>query len=69
MENKLTDNSTAVVEKVSKKQIKQTQAEIKLSEDDAVSNLVKVAFEMTDEELDKAIAFLDKKIELLKKLK
>ena len=69
MENKLTDNSTAVVERVSKKQIKQTQAEIKLSEDDAVSNLVKVAFEMTDEELDKAIAFLDKKIELLKKLK
>ena len=68
MENNLNDNPVSVVEKVSMQQIKQVQSELKSSENKTISNLIEAACALNDEEIDKAIAFLDKKLEMLKKL-
>ena len=70
MENNNLNNETApVVEKVSLKQVKQEKAQASIEENEVLNKLVNSALAMTDEERLKAIAFLDKKLQILKKLK
>lgn len=68
MENKINNNSTAAVEKVSLKQIKQEKESIAASEDKVVTDLINAVLALNDEELDMAIAFVNKKLEKLEKL-
>ena len=70
MENNNLNNETApVVEKVSLKTVKQEKAQASIEENEVLNKLVNSALAMTDEERLKAIAFLDKKLQILKKLK
>ena len=68
MENKINNNSTAAVEKVSLKQIKQEKESIAASEDKVVTDLINAVLALNEEELDMAIAFVNKKLEKLEKL-
>lgn len=67
--NNLNNETAPVVEKVSLKQVKQEKAQASIEENEVLSKLVNSALAMTDEERLKAIAFLDRKLQILKKLK
>jgi hypothetical protein len=67
--NNLNNETAPVVEKVSLKTVKQEKAQASIEENEILSKLVSSALAMTDEERLKAIAFLDKKLQILKKLK
>lgn len=70
MENELLNNEPApVVEKVTIKDVKQEKEKIDFEEDTPVNNFVKAAMALNDKELDKAIAFINKKLEILKNKK
>lgn len=70
MENEnLNEQPTPIVEKVSVKQLKQEQNKLDLEENTPINNLIKSMMALEGEDLDKAIAFVEKKIEILKKLK
>lgn len=70
MENEnLNEQPAPVVEKVSLKEIKQDQNSIDLEEDTPMNNLIKSMMALKGEDLDKAIAFVNKKLEILKKLR
>ena len=67
MENELLNNEPApVVEKVTIKDVKEEKEKIDFNEDTPVNNFVKAAMALNDKELDKAIAFINKKLEKLK---
>lgn len=70
MENEnLNEQPAPKVEKVSVKQLKQEQSKLDLEENTPINNLIKSMMALKGEDLDKAIAFVEKKIEILKKLK
>ena len=67
MENELLNNEPApAVEKVTLKDVKEEKEKIDFEEDTPVNNFVKAAMALNDKELDKAIAFINKKLEKLK---
>ena len=67
--NNLNNETAPVVEKVSLKQVKQEKAQASIEENEILNKLVNSALAMTNEERLKAIAFLDRKLQILKKLK
>lgn len=68
--NDLTTQEPApVIEKVSLKEISQEQDVIDLEEDTPINNLIKSMMALEGKDLDRAIAFVEKKLEILKKLK
>lgn len=70
MENELINNEPApTVEKVSVKDLKNEKSKIELEQNTPVNNFVKAAMALSDEDLDKAIAFVNKKLEILKNKK
>jgi len=70
MENELINNEPApTVEKVSIKDLKDEKSKIELEQDTPVNNFVKTAMALSDEDLDKALAFVNKKLKLLKNKK
>lgn len=70
MENELINNEPApTVEKVSVKDLKDEKSKIELEQDTPVNNFVKAAMALSDEDLDKAIAFVNRKLEILKNKK
>lgn len=70
MELNLSNNDqNSIVEKVSKKDIKKEQAQISLEENNSINNLIKVASKLSLEDLKRAVAFVNKKIELLRNKK
>ena len=70
MELNLSNNDqNSIVEKVSKKNIKKEQAQISLEENNSINNLIKVASKLSLEDLKRAVAFVNKKIELLRNKK
>ena len=58
-----------VIEKVSIKDLDQERLNLDLEDDNLVNNLIKSMLALNEEELKKAIDYLDKKIEILKNLK
>jgi hypothetical protein len=58
-----------VIEKVSLEDLDQERVMLDLEEDNLVNNLIKSMLALNNDELSKAIDYLDKKIEVLKKLK
>ena len=70
MENELINNEPApAVEKVSVKDLKNEKSKIEFEQDTPVNNFVKAAMALSDEDLDKAIAFVNRKLEILKNKK
>lgn len=70
MENELINNEPApTVEKVSIKDLKDEKSKIELEQDTPVNNFVKTAMALSDEDLDKALAFVNKKLKILKNKK
>lgn len=70
MENEnLNEQPAPVVEKISVEELKQEQNKLDLEENTPINNLIKSMMALEGEELDKAIAFVNKKLEILKKLK
>ena len=70
MENELINNEPApVVEKVSIKDLKEEKAKIDFEQDTPVNNFVKTAMALSDEDLDNALAFVNKKLEILRNKK
>ena len=64
-----TEQPAPVIEKVSLKNIETERNDIELEADDPINNLIKAALELDEEYLKKAIAFIDKKLEILKNKK
>ena len=58
-----------VIEKVSIKDLDQERLNLDLEDDHLVNNLIKSMLALNEEELKKAIEYLDKKIEILKNIK
>lgn len=58
-----------VIEKVSIKDLDQERLNLDLEDDNLVNNLIKSMLALNEEELRKAIDYLDKKIEILKNIK
>jgi len=58
-----------VIEKVSIKDLDQERLNLDLEDDNLVNNLIKSMLALNEEELKKAIEYLDKKIEILKNIK
>lgn len=71
MEENLINNEkpAPAVEKVSMKTVKQEKALASAENDEIINNLINSALAMNEEELQKAIAFVQKKIDILKKIK
>lgn len=70
MENELLNGEPApVVEKVTLKDVRNEKEKIDFEEDTPVNNFIKAAMALNDKELDKAIAFINKKLEILKNKK
>lgn len=70
MENEnLNEQPAATIEKINLKELKHEQDLLNLDEDTPINNLIKSMMNLRGEELDKAIAFVNKKLEILKKLK
>lgn len=71
MENNIVNGEQPVssVTKVSKTDLKTEQNKKSLEENTPVSNFVNTAMSLNDKDLDKAIAFINKKLEILKKKK
>lgn len=57
------------IEKISTKEIKNEQVKLDLEEDTPINNLIKSMIALEGEDLDKAIALVEKKLDILKKLK
>lgn len=57
-----------VIEKVSIKDLDQERLNLDLEDDNLVNNLIKSMLALNEEELKKAIEYLDKKIEILKNI-
>lgn len=69
-ENLINKNEpTPVVEKVSIKTVRQEKASVEAENNEVINNLVNSALSMNEEEIQKAIAFVQKKIDILKKIK
>lgn len=64
-----TEQPAPVIEKVSLKNIETERNDIELEADDPINNLIKAALELDEEDLKKAIAFINKKLEILKNKK
>ncbi len=70
MENELLNGEPApIVEKVTLKDVRNEKEKIDFEEDTPVNNFIKAAMALNDKELDKAIAFINKKLEILKNKK
>lgn len=71
MENEIINEEQAapVIEKISLMDLNQERVMLDLEENNLVNNLIKSMLALNDEELKKAINYLDKKIEILKKIK
>lgn len=57
-----------VIEKVNLNEINQEQNLLDLEEDTPINNLIKSMMALKGKDLDRAIAFVEKKLEILKKL-
>lgn len=71
MENNIVNGEQPVssVEKISKIDLKTEQNKMSLEENTPVNNFINTVMSLNDKELDKAIAFINKKLEILKKKK
>ncbi len=71
MENEIINEEqpAPIIEKVSLEDLDQERVMLDLEEDNLVNNLIKSMLALNSDELSKAIDYLDKKIEILKKLK
>lgn len=71
MENNIVNGEQPVssVEKISKTDLKTEQNKMSLEENTPVNNFINTVMSLNDKELDKAIAFINKKLEILKKNK
>lgn len=63
------EQQTPVIEKVSLKNIEAERAELEMDEDNPFDRFIETSLKLNDEDLDKAIAFLKKKLEILKNKK
>ena len=68
-ENLNKEQPAPVVEKVTKKVLKKEKNKIDIETDKVVSNFINTIMTLSDEDLDKALAFVNKKIEIFKKMK
>lgn len=71
MENIELDNGqpAPTIEKISTKEIRNEQVKLDLEEDTPINSLIKSIMALEGEDLDKAIALVERKLEILKKLK
>ena len=67
--NDIKNNQSPTVEKISIKEIKSEQSKLDLEENTPVNNFIRAAMALSDEELDKAVAFINKKLEKLRNFK
>lgn len=58
-----------VVEKVAKQTLKSEQNKIDIENNKVINDFINTVWALSDEDLDKALAFVNKKLELLKKIK
>ena len=67
MDNEKIENEqqTPVIEKVSLKNIEAERAELEMDEDNPFDELIETSLKLNDEDLDKAIAFIKKKLDIL----
>lgn len=63
------EQQTPVIEKVSLKNIEAERAELEMDEDNPFDRFIETSLKLNDEDLDKAIAFLKKKLEIIKNKK
>lgn len=68
-ENMNNEQPAPVVEKVSLKEIQQEKTKVNLDEDTPFNRLLKAAMALEGDDIKKAQAYLEKKIEKLKNLK
>ena len=62
------EQQEAVVEKVSVSDLDKERAMLDLEEDNVVNNLIKSVLALNEEETKKAVAYVNKKIEILEKI-
>lgn len=67
-ENLINDQPTPVIEKVSLKEIQEENNKLSPEEQQLANELAESVMAMNEDELKKAVAFLDKKLEILKKI-
>lgn len=63
------EQSAPVIEKIKKSDLKQERNKLDLENDSVASELINSMLALNEEELDKAIAFVKNKIEILKNKK
>ena len=68
-ENVNVEQAVSSVEKVSKSDLKTEHNKMNLEENTPVNNFVNAVNSLSDKDLDKALAFINKKLEILKKKK
>ena len=68
-ENLDVNQPAPVVEKVAKKTLKREKTKLEVESVKVVKDFVDAVMALSDEDLDKALAFVNKKLETIKKLK
>ena len=63
------EQPTPVVEKVKKKILNTEKTKLNIENNKVISDFISSVMALSDEDLDKALAFINKKIDLLKKIK
>ena len=65
----LNNQPTPIVEKVAKKVLKKEKNKIDIQNNKVVNEFINTVMALSDDDLEKALAFVNKKVEMLKKLK
>ncbi len=69
MQNENLNNQPApVVEKVAKKVLKTEKTKLEIENNKVVNDFINTVMALSDEDLEKALAFVNKKVEQLKKI-
>lgn len=68
-ENLSIEQPAPVVEKVAKQTLKSEKNKIDIENNKVINDFINTVWALSDEDLDKALAFVNKKLELLKKIK
>ena len=66
-ENLNNENAAPVVEKISKKTLKAEKTQMSIENNALLNNLLNTINALSDEDLDKTLAFVNKKVDLIKK--
>lgn len=68
-ENLIVNQPAPVVEKVAKNVLKTEKTKLEIENNKVVNDFINTVMALSDEDLEKALAFVNKKVEMLKNIK